>query len=66
MNRKLTAQQVKELVTYHRKAGPKQGPAKPSSMRILDPDEAAKLLPGIVTHHTVTVNRPPAERSNQP
>ena len=64
MNRKLTAKQVKDLVAFHKKAVPGKGAAKPVTMKILDPDEAAKILPRIVTHHIVTVKRPPSESSS--
>lgn len=61
MDRKLTTKQVKELVAFHKRAVSKRGPVKPTTMRFLDQHEAAKRLPGIVLHHTVSVKRPPTE-----
>ena len=61
MNRKLTAQQVKSLVSFQKNAPKEKGRAATATVRFLRPDEAANILPGIVTHHTVTVRRPPTE-----
>lgn len=63
MNRKLTAEQVRELASFHKKPAPNQRPTSPATVRFVAQDEAAELLPGIVTQHTVKVKRPPTEGS---
>ena len=63
MDRKLTAKQVKKLAAFHKRAVRGHGAVKPGTMRILGPEEAAKLWPGIVTHYEINVKRPPNEDS---
>ena len=61
MNDKLTVKQLNQLVAFQKKAVSCNEPAQPVTGRILDPDEAAKLLPGMVMDYKVQVKRPPAE-----
>ena len=64
MVRQLTAGQFRTLAAFHRRAVRRQGAENHATMRILGPEEAAKLLPGIVTQYTFKVNRAPkADRS---
>ena len=63
MSRKLTAKQVKELASFHKKAAPKQRAITGATVRYVTAEEAAKLWPGIVTHYVINVKRPPNEDS---
>lgn len=65
MNDKLTVDQLNKLVAFHAKAVSGKGEAQPATGRILDQDEAAKLLPGMVMDYKVQINRPPSEGTCQ-
>ncbi len=63
MSRKLTAKQVKELASFHKKAAPKQRTITGAKVRFVTAEEAAKLWPGIVSHYVIKAKRPPNEDS---
>lgn len=65
MSRRLTAKQVKELASFHKKANSKQRPTLSATVRNVGPEEAAKLWPGIVTHYTIKVRRPPKDNDTR-
>lgn len=64
MNDKLTARQIRDLVAFQQKVVSGMAQAQPVTGRILDPGEAAKLMPGMVMDYKVQVKRPPAESSS--
>lgn len=61
MSRKLTAQQVKHLASFHKTASSRQPATSGATVRFVTSEEAARLWPGIVTQYTVRVKRPPTE-----
>ena len=65
MNDKLTVEQVHELVAFHNKVISGKGQAQPVTGRLLDPDEAAKLLPGMVMDYKVRSKRRPSKDISQ-
>ncbi len=62
MNSKLTAKQMKELFSLHKKLSPRQSPISSATMRLMTPDEVAQDPSGIVTHYTI--KRPRAKGSS--
>ena len=65
MTEKLTATQVRELVSFHKKAASHKGRPKPTARIITDPKEVAKIMPGIISHYTIKVKCPPTESGSR-
>ena len=57
MNDKLTVKQFRELVGFHNKAVSGKVRTRSRTRIITDPDEIAKLTPGILSRYVIRDNR---------